>query len=54
MQPEFDKLVLGEVLAQFVIHRVIDGEMIGCEEFGETQRSSLNGGKVFRFGGSFQ
>lgn len=30
--PELDDLTLGEMLAQFVVGRIIDGEMIRCEE----------------------
>ena len=54
MQTEFHKLVLAEVLAQFVVHRVIDGEMIGGEELGKPQGGSLGGRQILGFRGSFQ
>jgi hypothetical protein len=35
VQTEFHQLVLAEMLTQFAVHRVIDGEMVGGEELGE-------------------
>ncbi len=54
MQTELHKLVLAEVLAQLVVNRVIDCEMVGGEELGKAQGRSLSGREILCVGGPFQ
>src|SRR5215216_4851340 len=48
---EFDDLLLGEVLAQVVVDRVVDREVIGREELAVADRRALGLAEVRRFVG---
>ena len=54
MHTELHKLVFAEVLAQLVVNRVIDGEMIGREELGKPQGGSLAGRQILGVRGWLQ
>jgi hypothetical protein len=54
VQTQLHKPVLAEVLAQFVVNRVIDRKMVGGKQFGEADSRSLGRRQVLSVGRLFQ
>ena len=50
VEPDLDELALGEVLAEIVVDRVVDREVVGGEQVGEAERGAFGVGEVFGLG----
>ena len=54
VQPDLHQLAFGEVPAEVVVDRVVDGQVVRGEQVGEPQRGALGVGEVVGLGGAFE